>query len=87
MSFTLLEHWSSQLSLPSDSISDLQYKKLSFLHRLSNGVLGSQVRILLGPLAEYCIHLLIGMVSGDITLAANLKADELSWSDNLSSYK
>lgn len=68
-----LEHWPSQISLPSDSIGDLQYKEFSSLHRLANGVLGGQVGEFFGPLTEHCVHLLIGMVSADVTLAANSK--------------
>ena len=66
-----LEHWSSQISLASHSIGDLQHKKLSPLHRLANGVLSSKVGVIFAPLTEHCVRLLIGMVSANVTLAAN----------------
>ena len=69
-----LEHWPSQISLPSDSIGDLQYKEFSALHRLSNGVLGGKVGELFGPLTEHRVRLLIGVVSADVTLAASKKS-------------
>ena len=69
-----LEHWSSQLSLPSDSIGDLQHKEFSSLHRLANGVLGGKVGELFGPLTEHRVRLLIGVVSADVTLAASKKS-------------